>query len=87
MATPPQAEYVLGRTLAEHDRLNRQGRLISRLTQHFLEAAGLTSGMRVLDIGSGVGDVSLLAAGLVGGSGQVVGIDSDMAALKVPTTQ
>ena len=83
MATVTQAEYVLGRTLAEHDRLNRQGRLISKLTQHFLEAAGLTGGMRVLDIGSGVGDVALLAAGLVGGSGQVVGIDSDMAALKV----
>jgi 2-polyprenyl-3-methyl-5-hydroxy-6-metoxy-1,4-benzoquinol methylase len=83
MASPTQTEYILGRTLAEHDRLNRQGRLISKLTQHFLEETGLTTGMRVLDIGSGVGDVALLAAGMVGGSGQVVGIDSDIAALKV----
>jgi SAM-dependent methyltransferase len=83
MVTPTQAEYVLGKTLAEHDRLNRQGRLISKLTQHFLEQIGLAAGMRVLDIGSGLGDVALLAAGLVGGSGQVVGIDSDTTALEV----
>src|SRR5271157_1670727 len=85
MATPTisRTEYVLGRTPAEHDRLNRQGRLISKLTQHFLEETGLAPGMRVLDVGSGVGDVALLAARAVGNSGQVVCVDSDMTALAV----
>jgi SAM-dependent methyltransferase len=33
--------------------------------------------MRVLDIGSGIGDVALLAAEIVGPNGRVVGIDKD----------
>ena len=39
--------------------------------------------MRVLDVGSGVGDVALLAAELVGPSGSVVGTDLSSAALAV----
>jgi SAM-dependent methyltransferase len=76
-------EYVLGRTLAEHHRLNRQGRLISGITRHFLEEVGLAPGMRVLEVGSGTGDVALLAARTVGPSGQVVCIDSDSAVLAI----
>jgi SAM-dependent methyltransferase len=77
----PQIDYVLGRTLAEHQRLLRQGRLISRISAHFLEVIGLAPGMRVLDIGAGVGDLSLLAARAVGPSGRVIGIDTDTSAL------
>jgi ubiquinone/menaquinone biosynthesis C-methylase UbiE len=40
-----------------------------------LRQAGLRDGIRVLDLGSGMGDVSLLAAGLVGSTGAVLGID------------
>ncbi len=39
--------------------------------------AGLRPGMRVLDIGCGMGDVSLLAAKIVGATGSVVGVDRD----------
>jgi SAM-dependent methyltransferase len=39
--------------------------------------------MRVLDLGCGVGDVSLLAAELVGPTGSVVGIDRDPAVLTI----
>lgn len=78
-----QLEYMLGRSDAEHDRLNRQGRLISRITLHFLEAMGLCPGMRVLDVGSGVGDVALLAARMVAPGGEVVGIDLDESALRM----
>jgi SAM-dependent methyltransferase len=39
--------------------------------------------MRVLDLGCGVGDVSFLAAALVGASGAVVGVDHEYAALEM----
>ena len=39
------------------------------------------SGQRVLDLGSGVGDVAMLAAGLVGSSGSVIGIERDARAI------
>jgi SAM-dependent methyltransferase len=77
-----QLEYMLGRTHDEHDRLKRQGRLISNITRHFLEAMGVHSGMRVLDVGCGVGDVSLLAARIVSPGGDVVGIDLDESAVQ-----
>jgi predicted RNA methylase len=46
-------------------------------------APGLEPGMRVLEVGSGAGDVALLAAELVGPEGEVVGVEVDGAALKV----
>jgi SAM-dependent methyltransferase len=48
-----------------------------------LHDAGLTAGMRVLDLGSGAGDVALLAADLIGPTGQVVGVDRDPEVLTV----
>jgi SAM-dependent methyltransferase len=78
-----QLEYMLGRTHDEHARLKRQGRLISNITRHFLEATGLHSGMRVLDVGCGVGDVALLAARMVAPGGEVVGIDLDESAVQM----
>jgi ubiquinone/menaquinone biosynthesis C-methylase UbiE len=37
--------------------------------------AGLRSGMRVLDLGSGLGDVAFVAAELIGPTGEIVGIE------------
>jgi SAM-dependent methyltransferase len=45
------------------------------LTRRVLIDAGIVAGMRVLDIGCGGGDVTLLAARLVGTDGHVLGID------------
>jgi ubiquinone/menaquinone biosynthesis C-methylase UbiE len=50
--------------------------------RQLLEDAGITTGMRVLDIGSGAGDVALLVADLVGPSGTVVGVDRNPAILQ-----
>jgi ubiquinone/menaquinone biosynthesis C-methylase UbiE len=50
-----------------------QAGLIRDLTADVLRRAGIGPGMRVLDIGCGVGDVSLLAADMVGPSGFVLG--------------
>jgi len=41
--------------------------------------------MRVLDLGSGIGDVAMLAAELVGPSGWVVGIDRNPQAISIAT--
>jgi SAM-dependent methyltransferase len=70
-------DYALGRSSAETDRLIAQHHLYGPFTRQFLVGAGITSGMKVLDLGSGAGDVSLLLAELVGPQGQVVGVDND----------
>ena len=67
----------------EAERLIRQGRYFSRFTRRFLETSVLAPGMRVLDVGSGVGDVALLAAEVVGPKGSVVGIDVNAASLQI----
>jgi SAM-dependent methyltransferase len=73
--------YVLGGADSEHDRLLRQGRRLLPFTERLFRDAGLGPGQRVLDLGSGVGDVALLAARLVGPTGAIVGVDRDVAAL------
>src|SRR5262245_47684991 len=50
-------------------------------TRRLLREAGLRSGMRVVDLGCGVGMVTALLAELVGSEGHVVGIDSSGAQL------
>jgi SAM-dependent methyltransferase len=73
--------YALGRSKKERERLTRQAALLEAITERLLREAGLEAGMRVLDVGSGVGDVAFLAAELVGRHGSVVGIDIDGDAL------
>src|ERR1700754_857784 len=68
--------YVLGHEDVEVQRLLLQGRLYNDYTEHGLRLAGLRPGMRVLDIGSGPGDVSFVAARLVGPTGSVLGVDA-----------
>ncbi len=73
----PKSDYLLGSTDAEHERLIRQAVRLAPVTKGFFREAGIGPGQRVLDLGSGVGDVAMLAAGLVGPSGEVVGIERD----------
>jgi ubiquinone/menaquinone biosynthesis C-methylase UbiE len=72
-----KSDYLLGSTEAEHERLIRQGAQLAPVTERFFRDAGIGPGQRVLDLGSGVGDVAMLAARLVGPSGEVVGIERD----------
>jgi SAM-dependent methyltransferase len=46
------------------------------------EQAGLSTGMRVLDVGSGSGDVAFLCAALTGPTGEVVGVERSPAAVE-----
>ena len=73
----PASSYVLGSTDAEHERLIRQAARVAPLTERLFREAGIGQGQRVLDLGSGVGDVTMLAARLVGSTGEVVGIERD----------
>jgi SAM-dependent methyltransferase len=74
--------YVMGRSQAEARRLMLQARLYDRITRRFLVDAGLTTGMTVLDVGSGAGDVAFAAADIVGPTGRVVGVDANPAVLE-----
>jgi ubiquinone/menaquinone biosynthesis C-methylase UbiE len=74
-ATDPSDTYALGRSAAETERLIRQAQIYGPISRHFFEAAGITAGMKVLDVGSGAGDVALLLADLVGPRGSVVGVE------------
>lgn len=79
--------YVLGHANRELDRLTAQARLIDPITRRFFRDAGIVSGMQVLDVGSGAGDVAFLAAELVGDTGEVVGIDRAPAAVEAARTR
>ena len=68
-------DYILGRSPAETRRLVLQDQLYRPLTRRLFVSAGIGPGMKVLDVGSGAGDVALLLAELVGPSGAVVGVD------------
>jgi len=71
------ADYVLGYTDSEQERLIRQARMLGPITERFFREAGIGVGQRVLDLGSGMGDVAMLLARIVGPSGAVVGIERD----------
>jgi hypothetical protein len=62
----PDDVYALGRSDAETRRLISQHQIYGPITRRFFQAAGIGTRMKVLDVGSGAGDVSLLLADLVG---------------------
>lgn len=70
-------EYALGRNPHETERLQSQAGFIEPFTERLFRDAGIGIGMKVLDVGSGAGDVSLLAARIVGPQGILVGFDVD----------
>jgi SAM-dependent methyltransferase len=75
--------YPFSDRAAEDERLVAQGRLFDPLTHRLLREAGLAPGMRVLDLGSGAGNVTRLVAELVGPRGAVVGVERDPAAVEL----
>jgi ubiquinone/menaquinone biosynthesis C-methylase UbiE len=83
MKTKNETIYILGHSPAEIQRLKAQAEILRPITQRLLLSAGIGRGMRVLDIGCGAGDVAMLAAGLVGPLGSVVGIDRNPQVLAV----
>lgn len=78
-----QPAYILGHDHDELDRLIDQARFFGDLTEEVLRRAGVGPGMAVLDVGCGTGDVSFLAARLVGPTGTVLGVDRSAEAVAV----
>jgi ubiquinone/menaquinone biosynthesis C-methylase UbiE len=80
-----EPDYIWGRGTTELERLIEQGRFLGVLTEQFMRQAGIGPGMRVLDVGCGAGDVSFLAARLVGPEGAVIGLDISSEAIRLAT--
>ena len=79
--------YTMGRSKEETERLIQQSGLYEDITGRLLKDAGLFTGMKVLDIGSGAGDVAFAAAELVGSEGEVLGVDMNPEILETARTR
>jgi SAM-dependent methyltransferase len=78
------SKYVFSNDEQELARLDRQAASIAPATRLLLQAAGLgVPGLRVLDLGTGLGHVARLAGELVGSRGSVLGVDRSVEALAV----
>jgi SAM-dependent methyltransferase len=75
--------YVLGHTDLEIERLQFQGTIIADVSRRLIRECGIGPGMRVLDIGCGVGDMSMLLAEAVTDTGSVVAFDRESVVIEV----
>jgi ubiquinone/menaquinone biosynthesis C-methylase UbiE len=75
--------YALGHADFEIERLQFQAGIIAPVTRRLIRECGIGPGMRVFDIGCGVGDVSMLLAEAVGGTGSVVAFDREPRAIEM----
>ena len=69
------AEYTMGRSESETERLIKQSQLYDDVTRRFFLRSGIAKGMKVLDVGSGAGDVALTLSEFVGAEGTVISVD------------
>jgi SAM-dependent methyltransferase len=79
--TDQPTRYPWGHEEGELARITSTGRYLGDLTEHVLRLAGIDHGMRVLDVGCGPGDVTFLAAKMVGSEGAVIGVDKSEEAI------
>jgi ubiquinone/menaquinone biosynthesis C-methylase UbiE len=63
--------YVFGHADLEIERLQFQAGIIAGVSRRLIRECGIGPGMRVLDIGCGVGDISMLLAEAVGDTGSL----------------
>src|SRR5215510_4356117 len=77
--------YMFGRSEGELQRLARRSALIEPETEDLFRRSGITAGMHVLDIGSGAGDVAMLAGRLVRPNGTVLGIEQSAESVALAT--
>jgi ubiquinone/menaquinone biosynthesis C-methylase UbiE len=77
------SDYVFDRTRTDEERrLEKQSAIMDPFTDRLFRDGGLAEGMRVLELGSGAGDVAMLAGRIVGPTGAVVGVERSPVALE-----
>ena len=72
-----EQHYLIRGGIQGRERLRVLARVMRPTTLPLLERAGVTAGLRCLDVGCGGGDVTFDLASLVGITGSVVGVDVD----------
>ena len=77
------SRYVLGSDDPEIARLDAQAASIAGATEAILRAAGIGGAARVLDVGTGLGHVAFLVAGMLDPGGTVHGVDQAQRLLDV----
>lgn len=75
------SHYVFGSSASEHRRLMMQANIFRECSHNFLAHCGISEGMKIIDLGCGVGDFTFLLARLVGPRGKVIGLDFDQEAI------
>src|SRR5215469_1883090 len=76
-------EYIIRGGAAGRERLRLLSRAMAPFTGALFDDSGITSGMRVLDIGCGGGDVTQELARRVGAKGRVLGMDMDAVEIEI----
>lgn len=71
-----KTDYMLGASRAEIERLSFQGSVWSKMTEGLLDHLAVGRGWRCLDVGAGIGLVSMPLADRVGPSGRVTAIEA-----------
>lgn len=59
----------------------------NKFTRKLLLESGIKEGWRILDVGCGSGEVSLLASELINGKGEIIGIDVNAASIQIAQTR
>lgn len=72
-----KVDYALSDTENEKKRLREQSRIIIETTRRVFALAGIEPGMRVLELGTGAGDVAILLSEMVGPDGEVVSLEKN----------
>ena len=81
-STPTTTPHLSNAGPRARKRREKPGHWLAHLTTWLFVQAGITAGMRVLDVGSSAGEVALLLAELVGPTGSIVGVELHPALLE-----
>ncbi|GGH03913.1 class I SAM-dependent methyltransferase [Mucilaginibacter phyllosphaerae] len=79
----PGNAYIITGGIEGKKRLDILANVLHNYTKPLLQLNGLATGSSFLDVGCGGGNVTLMAAGLVGKTGAVTGIDFDEEIIKL----
>src|SRR4030095_12517650 len=80
---PDPNSYVIRGGIDGRERLKLLSRIMHPSTAELFDRAGISPGIKCLEIGCGSGDMSLELARRVGAGGQVLGVDIDLTKIEL----